>query len=447
MSQFFVNSAGGVSPTGDLHVAKWIVNSSGAGSGGNQTTIQAAITAASAGDTIFIMPGATGIYTENLTLKAGVNIVAFRGDEEIPNVTIVGTMTMTTAGIVSVSNIRLQTNGSFFLSVTGSAASIVNLENCYFNMTNNTGINFTSSNSSAAIKIDDCNGNIVTTGIALFSSSSAGSLIFNYLTMNNTGGSTTANTISAGGIHLEYCTIVNPITTSGTAAIFTSMSIIDTGIQNVTSLTHGGSGLSNVNYTTFGSGTASAVSISATLQMFECTINSTNTNAVTGAGTITYSGISFSNTSTTINTTTQTNCGTLQGSKNTAPSAGFLGEQIRSAVTGISMSSGVATSLTSINVTPGVWAITASSTIVFSDAGNRNDTGISTTNNTIQGNLGDQYVSTNLGSTVTSPNIANCVPSFVVTLNTTTTYYLVCVGGVFTGTITGNGRISAIRVG
>ena len=44
--------------------ARFIVNPT-AGLG-NYTTIQAAITAASAGDTIFIMPA---VYTENLTLK------------------------------------------------------------------------------------------------------------------------------------------------------------------------------------------------------------------------------------------------------------------------------------------------------------------------------------------------------------------------------------------
>lgn len=53
----------------DLHVAKLIVNSI-PNAGGNYTTIASAIAAASSGDTIFIMPGSTGVYTENVTLPA-----------------------------------------------------------------------------------------------------------------------------------------------------------------------------------------------------------------------------------------------------------------------------------------------------------------------------------------------------------------------------------------
>ena len=43
--------------------------------GAGYTTIAAALTAASSGNTIFIKPGT---YTENLTLKAGVKSKSFR---------------------------------------------------------------------------------------------------------------------------------------------------------------------------------------------------------------------------------------------------------------------------------------------------------------------------------------------------------------------------------
>src|SRR5258708_29721455 len=102
----------------DLHVAKLIVNSS-SNAGGNYTTITAALTAAVSGDTIFVMPGATGTYTENLTLKAGVNISAFPCDAETPNVTIVGKATATFAGKCTLSDLCLQTNGDYVLELTG----------------------------------------------------------------------------------------------------------------------------------------------------------------------------------------------------------------------------------------------------------------------------------------------------------------------------------------
>jgi len=88
--------------TGTFCEAKWVVDPT-AGQG-THTTIASAITSASSGDTIFIRPGT---YTENLTLKAGVNLAAFNGDQNTPNVTIIGNNTLTTAGTVSISNIRL----------------------------------------------------------------------------------------------------------------------------------------------------------------------------------------------------------------------------------------------------------------------------------------------------------------------------------------------------
>ncbi len=120
--------------------SRWIVDP--LGFNGTHTTIASAITSATSGDTIFLLPGT---YTENLTLAAGVNLTAYNCDSTTPNVTISGKCTFTGAGTVSISGIRLQTNSDFLLAVTGSAASIVNLIDCYLNCTNNTGISYTSS--------------------------------------------------------------------------------------------------------------------------------------------------------------------------------------------------------------------------------------------------------------------------------------------------------------
>lgn len=272
--------------------------------GANYTTIASAISAASSGQTIFIRPGT---YTENLTLKAGVNLVAFLGDDNTPNVTIVGTCTMTTAGTVSISNIRLQTNSAALLAVTGSAASIVNIDNCYLNITNNTGITFSSSSSSAAINIFDSLGNIGTTGIACFSHSSAGSMNFMQTEILNSGGSSTNSTASAGTLVYNYSRITFATTTSSTNFFGASYSLFDMGGNNVTPLTIGGSsGTQDVmNQCYVGSGTASAISIGGDLYIRDTIIVSSNTNAITGAGTLRYTGLSFGSSSSTMNTTTQ----------------------------------------------------------------------------------------------------------------------------------------------
>jgi len=272
---------------------------------GDFTTIAAALTAASSGQTIFIRPGT---YTENPTLKAGVNLTAFGSDASLDGsgkVIINGKCTFTAAGSVTISGIMLQTNSDFLLAVTGSAASIVNLQNCYLNISNNTGISFTSSSGSAQININSCFGNIGTTGIAIFSSSSSGNLGIFFSDITNTGAATTASTISAGGLTVAYTTLQSPITSSSTTATAFNNGIINTQAINTTALTIGGSGTNSIISFQLSSGTASALSVGSTLAADNISIGSLNTNAITGAGTINYGNVTFTNTSRLINTTTQ----------------------------------------------------------------------------------------------------------------------------------------------
>jgi len=272
--------------------------------GANYTTIASALTAASSGSTVFIKPGT---YTEDLTLKAGVNLAAYDCDALTPNVTISGTCTFTAAGTVAISGIRLQTNSANLLAVTGSAASIVWLKNCYLNCTNNTGISFTSSDAGAIIRVQNCFGNIGTTGISLFSCSSAGAIGFLGTTITNSGGSTTASTSSSTFINATDSGFNIPFTTSSTGAINFNNVIIS--VTNTTCVTTAGTTATNtISNGQFTSGTASAISIGSgtTLAIFSSVINSSNTNAITGAGALVHSGLSFVSSSV-INTTTITN--------------------------------------------------------------------------------------------------------------------------------------------
>lgn len=292
-----------VNSTNRYGIAKWIVDPT-AGNG-THTTIGAALTSASSGDTIFIR---TGSYTENLTLKAGVNLVAFSGDANTPNVTIIGKLSATFAGTCSVSNIRLQTNSDNLLAVTGSSATIINLNGCYLNCSNNTGISFTSSSSSATINCQNCLGDLGTTGIGLYTSSSAGNLNLNYLNLTNTGGSSTASDNSAGRVTFFNSSYPAPISTSSTGGA----TLVRTGFNcapiNATAFTNNGSGSNFCDYCFFQSGTASAVSVGASGTSFlnNCMVNSSNTNAITGSGVIDYTPVGFIGSSSTVNTSTQT---------------------------------------------------------------------------------------------------------------------------------------------
>ena len=289
--------------TNTFLASTWIVNSNA--TKGTHTTLAGAMTSASSGDTILLETS----VTENVTLTPGVNITGYAGAGiGTPNVSITGTLTMTGAGNVTISNVQLITNSANFLVVSGSANSFVNLFNSYLNSLNNTGINFTSSGATSQINIYYCQGNIGTTGITCFTSSAAGNIVFYGTEIDNTGQSTTNSTISSGLISIQFSKLIFPITTSSTAVIQVNNSLlIAQPPTNMTILTHGGS---NSNCSVFNSqlasGSSSCVSIGSTLTMGNCIVNSTNTNAISGAGTLINAGISFVNTSYKINTTTQT---------------------------------------------------------------------------------------------------------------------------------------------
>lgn len=285
--------------TNNYGCAKFIVDASAAN--GTHTTIASAITSASSGDTIFIRPGT---YTENLTLKAGVNLAAYITDSSNGTVTIVGKMTSTFTGTVNISGIRLQTNSDFAIESTGSNAAVLSLDKCFLNCTNSTGIS--GSNTNARVTFSDSGGNLTTTGIAYFASTGL-SVGFIGCALGNTGGSTTANTISAGTVTVNYSTITNPTSLTGTSNLNSFYSSFNTSSQNVTTLTINSSGSKFSHYCIFSSGSAVAITVtSGTYQLTYSIVSSTNaTAAIDGAGVLASSNINFGNSANVITTTTQ----------------------------------------------------------------------------------------------------------------------------------------------
>lgn len=272
------------------------------GARGTFSTFATAMAAAASGQTLFLRTGTYSVGTQ--ALKPGVNIVAYDADGLTPNVIIEGNLTLSAAGTVSISGVHLMTDGGAFLTVSGSAASNVNLKDCGLSCTDGTGIVFSSSSANASIDIENCHGDISATGIALFDHSSAGTLSLLYTLMDNSGGSTTANTASAGQLVMRQSRLTNPLTTSGTNIVSAmTHSIINTDSQNVTAFTPGGTSASVI-HSIFISGTASAISVGTSLFIRHCDIQSTNTNAISGGGAIISADLTF-NSSSQINTTTQ----------------------------------------------------------------------------------------------------------------------------------------------
>ncbi len=428
--------------TNTFTTAKWIVSATA--SDGTHTTIATALTSASSGDTIAIRPGT---YTENLTLKAGITITSLGPSG---SVTIVGKMVGTFNGTVIFNNITFQTNSDNIAAISGAANSVNLVFNtCGFNCTTSTGLVYTTTGASASATFFNCTGDLSTTGIALFTGSAAGNdFIFNNSKFTNTGNSTTANTCGSSIFRSQYTTFQNPINPTAMTTFKMIHSEIDCGAINTAAITTATSGTHLLKHCNFLSGTASALSIatSTTANLDLCDVNSSNTNAITGAGTINYAGITFSGSSTTINTTTQTTVGTLQGSKNTAPAAGFLGERISSYAA--NQSAGISNSqsnVTSISLTAGIWDLSFGGLMVLTGAATLAAFGISATSATITGNNGDQV--NYLAFVGTAWQIPISLSGFRVILTTTTTYYLVQTATFSTGTAAGYGRITALRVG
>lgn len=272
--------------TNNYGPAKLIVATSAAN--GTHTTLASAMADASSGDTIFLRDS----VTENVTITPGVNITAWSGGSlNVPSIT--GTLTMTAAGTSTISGLTLVTNSANVIAVTGSAASILNVINCYLSCTNNTGVSMTTSNAAARIDFFKCKGDLSTTGIAFFSSSSAGKLKFISCDLSNSGSSTTPSTISAGELGIQYSSFSNPITTSSTAGYNSNFNSFTT-FGNNTALIIGGSGGSTSNTDNFSSGTAQAITCTSTLTLDRSLISSSNATPVGGAGTITFSQASVS---------------------------------------------------------------------------------------------------------------------------------------------------------
>lgn len=133
---------------------------------------------------------------------------------------------------------------------------------------------------------------------------------------------------------------------------------------------------------------------------------------------------------------------------NTAPPAGFIGEQIRATVavgTPISISNNTATNVTSINLTAGIWDVSAICQFKGATVGTLTRFSISTTSVT-EGTFGDNLISFPFLSQ--SPqDVGLSIPSYRITLGSPTTVYMVAFEAYTVGTGSVYGRISATRVG
>lgn len=313
-SNHFTNDQGFISATGfstsDLHGPKFIVGDTS--NGANYSTIASAVAAASSGDTVYIQ---TGTYTENINLVASVYLAALGSDCAVSNsgsnaaaftanVTIIGTITASYTGVVNIYGIKLQTNGAAALATTGSNTGRVRLINCYVYANDATGMTF--NNSNFATNFINCYFRSTSTNL-LFANTLCGGIEFEYCIFGLS--STASNSTHASGGMTMFGCYCNGFTfsTSSTATFKIYNSYLAFG--DAILITTAGTGIANyISNSHLQPNNASAISIGAgtTVNVNNCVIQSSSVNAITGAGILKYAGLSFSDTSSTINTTTQT---------------------------------------------------------------------------------------------------------------------------------------------
>lgn len=269
-----------------------IVDASGHG---DFTTISSAITAASSGQTIFIRPGT---YTENPTLKAGVNLSAFgsdgiasgQGNAITPNVIILGTCDITFAGSISLFGIQFKTNGASAITNSGSNACVVIFTNCSFYALNATGIAVTGTFTNWTFF--DCVFNATST-FAIFS------CVGNWDVENAVfaaDASAAASTISTGNVLLLSCDTVGLTISANNGTVTAVGSSFEGG--GLTFLTTATGQVSTITNCKISSGNVAAISIGSgsSVIVTNTLINCVAANWATGAGTLLASNVSLNNT-------------------------------------------------------------------------------------------------------------------------------------------------------
>lgn len=299
-SKFGVDANGFVTlnATPDLHGPKYIVGDTS--NGANYSTIAAAITAAPANAIIYIQEGT---YVENLTITQTIYFASLTQNDHLNNsVTVDGQWSINAACNLNISGIGL-TNASGSIISTTTTSAQANISSCFINVQTGTGIsqNATGSN----IYLINCEG-VLQTGTQLCNVP-IGNIWIWYTQFGNNGSQTASSIGASGNLSTRFSSLDISVTTSSTGGLDLRNTRFGSG-QNVTWITTAGTFTGNVmDNCSFYSGSASAISIGSgtAITATKLTVNSSNTNAITGAGTITYGGIIYSGTSILNNVTTK----------------------------------------------------------------------------------------------------------------------------------------------
>lgn len=258
-------------------------NSAVIGRRGTYSTIQAAIDAASAGDTIFIRNGA---YTENLTLKSQVHLQAFNVNQYGDGVSITGKMTYAGANTVGLSGLTFYTNSDYLLT---TSSGTVRFNNCNIQASNNTAIQ----NTGGTVTLWSCRYTTTSTFALISQSSGSFQILFTTGTSSSPNATTT---FSGGSLLMQFSQITEPMVLTNAA---TAQSFYCRFPHNRTVMDCQNTSYFECWYSQLNTGSQDAVKIAAGAQadLWNTNLNTSTANyAVSGTGVFEYDSLTFSNT-------------------------------------------------------------------------------------------------------------------------------------------------------
>ena len=281
---------------------------------GNYTTISSAIIAATTAGVpadIIVMPG---VYTEDFDMAADVNITGWGCDglanstsNTLNNVIIVGLVRAIYAGNATISNVTIQSNGSGCIAALSNFTCNLAIKNCQINAIDTFAIDVQGAN----VIVDVYNTNTycqnATTNIAVVQGK-VNSYYCNFYSDHSALSTNSVDACVGGTLNYNYCTsscnILSTAVVGGTlVANYSSWTVTGTAGAVVNLQT---SSPNSFNFCTINAGSNVAINVISprVLNLLYCAINSTNTNTITGSGTINYAGVTFGGTSN-ITVTTQ----------------------------------------------------------------------------------------------------------------------------------------------
>jgi hypothetical protein len=215
-------------------------------------------------------------------------------------------MTANITGTCSFSGINFTNATDNILSISGSGTSLFKFSECVINVAGNAPA-FLNTNANAGVQVFSCKGDISGTD-TYFDMTGGGVLIQDTFFFNNAL-STTQNIFDNCSLDLESSTFDAPVVCTGTGGDLSvkhsTMIVLDT--QIITTSGGPNSDLIILNsHIDSNNATAIEIGTDSTMTIANSSVGSTAANAITGAGVLLYTPISFTKSSKTVSTATQT---------------------------------------------------------------------------------------------------------------------------------------------